>query len=392
MDVINDLYGEQIRGLRGLIDFAFGQAQMGGMLPGLNKKQVEGIKQFVAGAFQAVEDCRGLVLGAEFRPEGLHARFQARFADDSASGRFVKAEKPTAQAELGRLPRGMQSYTGSQFGPKVTEFMTLMAQNFAAADDDEKGAELVEKLAAELAAAGPQGEYTAGSTPDTSLTVARFKDPARAVAAELKLYQSLASGGRVANVVLKEKPKVAEGARKEGGFVFHEVALAFDFEASVKDLPDNLRETTLAQMKRLVREKTTYWIGTDGKQVLTVMAKDWDAARKLVDGFLGGRAPVEADAGFKLTRKNLPDEANLVSLTETGEMLKAMVDSVKSVADAVPGFPLQLKDLKTVEGPPTYLGVAITLKAETATADLFVPGTAMTVGWKMLAPLFRQGD
>jgi hypothetical protein len=392
MDVINDLYGEQIRGFKGLLDFAFGQAELGGMLPGLNKKQMEGMKQIFAGMFQAVEDSRGLVLGLEFRPEGLNIRFQTRFADDSASARFLKPEQPTPLPELARLPRGQSSYSGSRFGPKVTEVMSLLAQQFGAAEDDEKGAERVEKLSAELAAAGPQGEYTAGSAPDQSLNVATYKDPAKAVAAEVKLYQSLAAGGRVANVVLKERPKVTEAAQKHHGFTFTEVRLAFDFEATVKDLPDPVRESTLAQMKRMAREQTTNWIGTDGKVVLTVTAKDWETARKLIDDYLDGRAPAGSDPGFRLTRQNLPDQATMITLAETGEMLKAMAESVKSVADAVPGFPLQLRDLKPVKGDPTYLGVAVTLKGETATVDVFVPGTAMAVGWRMLAPLFRPGD
>ena len=35
LDVINDLYGEQIRAFKGLIDFAIQQGAMGGMIPGL---------------------------------------------------------------------------------------------------------------------------------------------------------------------------------------------------------------------------------------------------------------------------------------------------------------------------------------------------------------------
>ena len=34
--------------------------------------------------------------------------------------------------------------------------------------------------------------------------------------------------------------------------------------------------------------------------------------------------------------------------------------------------------------------MALTLKPETATVDVFVPGAAMNVGVKMLAPLFRN--
>ena len=38
MDAVNDMYGDQIRQFKGLIDFALGQAQNMGMVPGLGKK------------------------------------------------------------------------------------------------------------------------------------------------------------------------------------------------------------------------------------------------------------------------------------------------------------------------------------------------------------------
>ena len=47
-----------------------------------------------------------------------------------------------------------------------------------------------------------------------------------------------------------------------------------DAEATVKDLPDGLKENTLAQLKRAVSEKSAFWIGTDGKTVIQAGAKD----------------------------------------------------------------------------------------------------------------------
>jgi hypothetical protein len=388
VDVINDLYGEQIRQFKTLIDFAFGQAQMGGMIPGLGKKQVEAMKAVFGGIFQGVEDCRGLVAGAEFRPDGLALRLQARVAGDSATGRLLKAETPTPLSDLPSLPRGLTVYAGSKVGKPLTDLMKSLAQQFTASDDDEKGAEAVDKLLTELAAAGPQGEYTASKTPETNLSVAAFKDPAKAAAAEVNLYKSLAAGSRVANVVLKEKPKVTGAAQKDGGITFTEVRLHYDFEATVKDLPDAVKESTLATMKRTAKEKTAVWIGTDGKAVVTVAAADWTAAKKVLDDYRG-KAGVGTDPGFKLTRKNLPAEASVLGMAETGELIQAMAEQFKAFGDQIPGFPLQLGAVKPVKGEPTYLGLALTLKPETATVDVFVPGAAMNVGVKMLAPLFR---
>ena len=62
-----------------------------------------------------------------------------------------------------------------------------------------------------------------------------------------------------------------------------------------------------------------------------------------------------------------------------------------AVGQAIPGgaFP-QIGSVKPVKGDATYIGIALTLKPQMATADLFVPGTAMNVMTKMIAPLFRN--
>jgi hypothetical protein len=390
LDLINDLYGEQIRQFKTLTDFALGQAQMGGMIPGLGKKQIEAFKTIANGIFQGLEDCRGLVVAAELRPEGANVRIQARFADDTPTGRMLRSETPTPLSGLQALPRGLTIYVGSKIGKSFTDVFKALAQEFAAADDDEKGAAALERLMADLAAAGPQGEYAANAPPETNLTVAAYKDPAKAVAAQTKLYQSLDAGSRMANIVLKEKPKVTEAAQTEGGFSFTEVRLHFDFEASVKDLPEPVKESTLATMKRAAKEKTAMWIGTDGKVVLTLTAKDWAAAKKVLDDYRGGKAGVGSVPGFALTRKNLPAEASMIGLAETGEMIQALADQLKALADNIPGFPVPLGGVKAPKGEPTYLGLALTLKRETATVDVFVPGAAMNVAVKMLAPLFKN--
>ena len=53
------------------------------------------------------------------------------------------------------------------------------------------------------------------------------------------------------------------------------------------------------------------------------------------------------------------------------------------------GFPA-IGSVKPVKGDATYLGFALTLKPQIAAAEMFVPGTAMNVAVKMIAPLFRN--
>jgi hypothetical protein len=390
MDVINDLYGQQIQQFKGLIDFALNQAQMGGMLPGVDKKQLEMAKTMVNGLVQGIEDAKGVVIAAEFRPEGLNVRGQVRFAEDTTSADFLKPEAPGTLADIAKMPRGLHAYGGSKFGKKFTALANKFGQEFFAAEDDETGAARIEKLYAEIAAAGPQGELSANSTPDLAMVVRAYRQPEKAAAALAKLYEGLAKGGKFANVVLKEKPKVTHEAVKHRGFTFTEVRLALDFEASVANLPEQVRETMLTQFKRLMRERSTFWLGTDGKVVVQVTAKDWDAAKKLLDDYLDGNSTVGSDPEFQLARKNLPANATFLVLMETSHTVTMLAEQAKAAMAAIPGGGVPISgNVKPVKGEPTYVGVALTLKPQVASFDLFVPGTATNVATKMLASFFR---
>jgi hypothetical protein len=391
MDVINDLYGDQIKQFKGLIDFALGQAQNMGMVPGLGKQQLDMAKVMISGLFQAIEDSKGLVIGFEFRPEGLSARAQVRFADDTQSADILKPETPTALAGLTKLPKGLSSYGGSKFGKKFTDLGAKFAQEFIADDGDEKGAERIAKLQAEIAAAGSSGSFTAGKGLDQSILITSYKDPQKALDATTKLYTGLTDNGKFGGLVLKAKPTVTAKAQSHRELSFTEIKMSFDFAASVEGLPEAARDAALAQFKRLASEKTTLWMASDGKAVIQIGAKDWATAKSLLDEYLDAKTVIGSDAGFQAVRKNLPEQASLLYLLETGEAVTALVEQAKTVGQSIPGggFPA-LGSTKPVKGDPTYLGFALTLKPQVATAELFVPGTAMNVAVKMIAPLFRN--
>ena len=391
MDAINEMYGEQIRQFKGLIDFALGQAQNMGMIPGLGKKELEMAKTMIGGLFQGIEDSKGIVLAAEFRPEGLNFRAQVRFAEDTQSADIFKTEVPSALADLTKLPKGLSTYGGSKFGKKFTDLGKKFAQEFSVAEDDEKGLAQLEKLLAEVTAAGPQGDYSASNAPESSIGVTAYKSAEKAATALVKIYENMPAGGKFSGVVLKGKPKVKNEAATVGDFKFTEVNLTFDFAATVEALPEAAREAAMGQYKRLMKEKTSIWLGTDGKVVVQLTAKDWDTAKKLLEDYLSGKGGVGSDAGFQLARKNLPPEASLLYMLETSQVVTMLAEQAKAMGQAIPGgvFP-QIGNVKPVKGDATYIGIALTLKPQTATFDLFVPGTAMNVMTKMILPLFKK--
>lgn len=131
------------------------------------------------------------------------------------------------------------------------------------------------------------------------------------------------------------------------------------------------------------------WIGTDKKIVVQITSKEWKDAQELLDKSLDGKQSVGADAGYKLTRSQLPEEASFLLIAETSSAINTLLDSLRSTGEALPGFP-KIPVLKPVKGDPTYVGVAVVLKGEIASVTAFVPTSAIGVAGKMLAPLFKN--
>ncbi len=391
MDVINDLYGEQIRQVKGLIDFGLQQAEMGGMLPGLDRKQIELVKTMFTGLLQGIEDSQGLLLALEFRPEGLQFGVRTRFATDTPTSAALANETASPLADIGKLPRGQAVYGGAKFGKKINDTFRGFTQQFNAPDGQEGTDAKITKLLDQLSSAGPGVEVSASTGADAGLTITQYKAAKQAAAALVGVYQAVPAGGKVMGVVTKEKTRVTEDAQTHRGFTFSEVRLTFDFEKTVEALPEPVRESTIANMKRMAKERMTYWIGSDGKAVATLTAADWAAASKLLDEYLDGNAGVGSDAGFRAARSNLPASASAVYLAETGQLLTLLVDQAKAATAAIPGGGgPQLGKVQPVQGEPTYVGFALTLKPQTASVDVFVPGTAMNAAARMASGIFRR--
>lgn len=391
MDQINEQFCEQIRAFKGLIDFGLQQAAQQGMLPGLGMRQLDAMKVLLQGAFQGVEDCQAIVLGAELRPEGLALQAQARFVENSPSAKWVASEASGPAAEISKLPAGLGVYYQTRFGKSVGELLRELNQEFVTTEDDERGAKLIEDHLKDRAAAEPLGEWSASTISGVSISVAAYTDAAKAHKAITKAFKAVAAGGRVNAVVVKTAPRVLDEAVQHRGFEFSEVRLNYDFEATIAALPDLAKEQALEALKRAHREKTDLWIGTNKKVIVTLIARDWDAAQTLLDRYLDGKFVVGASKGYKLTRSQLPDDATFLFVAETNAAVATLVDLLRNAGEVVPALP-RLRPVKPVRGEPTFVGVAISLKGDIVSVNAFVPVGAMTVGRKLLTDLFRIID
>jgi hypothetical protein len=387
LKAINKQYGTQIKGFKSLIDLAL---QGGGM--GIDKKQAEMLKQVFNAFLQLLDDGEALVIGAEFRPEGFNLRFTAQFGSQTETNSFLKQLKPASLSELGTLPLGQLAYTASNFDPTLSKTLALLMKESQAGDEDEDAKKAIEAAQKELAGNRRLVELSASGGFTGGLEVAEYQDGAKAVAAQLKIFKALTKSGTYQSIPLKEKPVVKESAETVGDYKLTMVKLAFDFDKAVENLPENIREATKETMKRMAGDVGTIWVGNSGNKVVQVSGKDWKEAKSLVEGYLQGKSLLEKDEGFMATRKQLPAESTFVMVADTTRFIQTMLEMVKDQLAAIPGFPGgNIPELKAPKGKPAYFGLALTLKDEYGSFDLFVPVTAVQQVRKMFAPLI-DGD
>ena len=73
---------------------------------------------------------------------------------------------------------------------------------------------------------------------------------------------------------------------------------------------------------------------------------------------------------------------------DSAGVVQAGIEMFKDMVQAMPGLPGgAIPDLKAPKGKPAYFGVALTLKPQYGTFDLFVPTTAVQQVRKMLSRL-----
>lgn len=386
---VNERYADQIKQFRQLLTGLF---QPGGVIPGLDARQLEQTKLVYDGLFQAVEDGKGVALGLSVGADGAAVRGAVAFGPDTPSGKILKDEKPDPLAKLADLPAGQAVYTATKFGAGVTDLSRRLAREFSPADDDDRSKANIDRLAGLVATAQQNGAYTAGGlgVGTASLLVLDPTDPGALVDAQLKVYRTLGEGASFQNVRLKGKPTVKEADQRYEGFTLHRATVPLDLEATAASIPDeNLRRATVESMKRLVSETPTVWFGTDGKRYVQIGGKDWESARGLLTQFLAGERPVGKGEAFRAVRGRLPAAAAMVAVADAAPATSALGQYIKGMVDALPGLPgLEVPEFRPAgDLPPAFVGLAVVFKPGSAAFTVVVPVEAMKAARKVVHPV-----
>src|SRR5439155_19001792 len=218
--------------------------------------------------------------------------------------------------------------------------------------------------------------------------VVTYQDATKASQATLQIFRSLGEGATFQNAALKGKPEIKENAESYKGFKFHYVRVVFDIDKLAEAIPGGGEDVKKA-MKKLLGEDMKSWIGTDGNRSVTLIAKDWTAAKARLDAFLNATAPLSGESAYTATRKQLPAEATVLMLADAGQFAQAIADYLLAIFKAIPGVPFNLPaEIKPIATNTTYVGFAITFKPEHGGVDLYLPATAFQEIRKVRMPLF----
>jgi hypothetical protein len=373
MNVVNKEFGGQIQSFRQLFDLGFAQAG-----EQLGKANAEMIKGMFEGFFQFVEDSSGILLAAEFRPEGLAFHLQAQVGADSRTNALFKSTQKSTFENLGQLPAGQLAFTGMSLAGPNYKLFQLMTQG--AIEDEAKE---IKNALADLEKSGPEVWIGSFQMPIQGIQITTYKDPAKASAAQLKLMQGLKEGENFMNIALKSKPDVKPEAQNYQGFKLHSASFVWDYDKTIekqggKELPEETRKQMAEAMKKLMGDQANLWFGTNGKSYVQVTAKDWAAAQTLLNQFLEGKSAIKDQKAYQDTRKLLPPQTTFLALVDALPYFQAMGNYFLSVMKSVPlPIAIPVQSLPAVKGEPAYLGFAVTLESGTGGMDFWLPASAV---------------
>ena len=397
MEAVNKEHADDIKKAREAVDGLLEKAEK--QDDKSMKMALSMAKQLVGPLFQAVEDSQVALVTAEVRPGGVALHYEVGFQADSKTAGLLKGSKLGAFKDLGKLPAGQFAYVGLSIGPALTKLIGPLMHGLAA-DPDSKGAKALGEAFEEWVKAGPTEQVVSTAMPPAGVSILKCVHPKKAVQAAVQMLEAQGEEGGLQSAFLKGKPEVKPDAEKYKDIEFTYVHMEFDFDkllpttAGGKELPEGVRKAQLDMMHKMMGEGMTAWLGTDGKEVVQVTAKDWDAAKKLLDQYYKGENTVGDDKAFAAARKELPAEATVVELIDVMQYANLMIDILKPALAAVGTKAPVLKLPEPVKGQPSYIGFAATLEGDSASMDFVVTAESVQQIYKnYVAPLMKpKGD
>jgi hypothetical protein len=330
----------------------------------------EFVKPLTEPGFQVFSECETFVLAAEFRADGLAVGATAEFSPSGQFNTALKGAQPTALDELAKMPQGFAGYSITEVRAGLFKDNPGLLLGVLGDPDDKD----LRKACQAFVDAGPRLRVDASGFPWQGVQVWTCDDPAKAAAAQLKVFEAMKQGHSLMGIPLKEKPKVKAVVQKHGGFELHQAKLVWDPEEVARrmGIPAG-QQDFLDFVKSWVGEEMNVFFGTDGKRLVVATGKDWDVAKGHLDRYLRGERPLAEQQAFKEVRKGLPAEATTLILGDVPLCTATFYDALKPafVKNGQPltdGFQVAIG-----QGKPNYAGLAMTVRPRRLSMDFFMP-------------------
>jgi hypothetical protein len=386
MDAVNKAVGGQLR--QGLQLMQLLMAQGG---PGkVDKASMELLTAMLTGLVQAIEDSQAFLAGLDFRPDGLALGAEAYVKGDSKSDVLLKGGKSDTLAQLAELPAGQIGYSAVKVDADLLKTVLPLTLGLLTDPKSERG-KAVTAAMEDILAAGPSNQVGSFSLPLAGLNISQYENPEKAVAALLKLHEVALADGTFQFSPLKGKPEIKKDAEELVGFKLHALRATWDLEkmAQTAQGGEEVGKLVVDLFKKIMGEELRLWIGTDGKQVVTLMAKDLPAAKKLLETYVNGKGKIGAGDAFPATRKALPAEASMLFMIDVPTYARNVIGLVVMPLAAQFGANIKLPDLDKITLKPALTGVAVAMQAKRARVDVFVPATTAREVRKLAEPIMK---
>jgi hypothetical protein len=390
MAALTKTYAEQIKQFRQEVEKIMGQSAN---LNGAEKSTMEMAKRLASPVFQGMVDTRALVASFHFRPEGWKLRVDASVGKDSKTNTLLEDFKSSAFAELSKLPAGALSYIGMAVDSKLfNDFMPLVL-GFLDDPNSPEGKAYIGALQA-LTEAKPGSMVESFTMPVSGLTVWDYQYPDKAAAAHLEMMQHIKAGNTYMSRVIKGQPELKPNALTYRGFKLHSACYTWDLDNMIGQASgapirtDAQKEQMKNVMKKMLGERMNYWFGSNGKSFVMLAGDNWEGARQQLDAYLDGKQTIANDTALQEARKQLPAQATVLSLIDApryGELISGFMRASLPLGANRHSNVLFSRD---PEGKSSFLGMALTLKTERASFELWIPVAAVAEFRRVFEPLF----
>ncbi|QDV33236.1 hypothetical protein [Tautonia plasticadhaerens] len=358
--------------------------------------------------FKAAKNARAVASHATFAEQGLTISGKLAMNEDYEPIRRMAEAGDSPAEELATLPRGNAYYSFDVFDPEAINWELIPGANEVREYLPEIAKVMespeFQKAQEQFRAAG-KATYIAtlglGET-RTGLSVMKAENSESVVEA----VRSAVAAVKGKDFALIKELNIEQGAQDYQGYSFDKITAAYDFDAFTKEVEAEAkklqpeaaegqqgeqqqkpidREEAVEVLRKVVGESTTVWVGSNGEQVVNLLAANWEDAQKQLDAYLADDQGIGQTESFKKVRAQLPDRVRSLYMVDmqTGTR-QVLAEARQATGDQ------DLRAGQEMPEQPAMVGLAVVAEPDGLRFTGFVPSEVGPVIEKGIVPLVEQ--